>query len=79
MEISENRTVRINLKKVVEDILYSHLSGDEDGIKDNIGHFEYFITHCCEDTKKKSVEFIMKMKIVQEHKFLGKYFEKFSM
>lgn len=79
MEILENRTIRINLKKTIEDLLYSYVSVDEDGINEVQSHFEWFMQHSAESTKKDALEYIFKQKHVKENKFLLTYFEKFRM
>lgn len=79
LEILENRTIRINLKKTIEDLLCYHISGDEDEVNEVQSHFEWFMQHSTESTKKDALEYIFKQKHVKENKFLLTYFEKFRM
>lgn len=76
--VVEVRTVKINLKKFTEDLLFAHLSDDEDEVSILEVKFEHVFHNSSTAVKNQILNFLSGCNLVKENKLLTKYFKKFT-
>ncbi len=76
--MNESKTVKINLKKLIEDFIFGYADKDEDSLEILKRDFERTYNAQAEDIKKAIIKFIINNVYVKENKKMFKYFNTFS-
>ena len=77
--MTETKTIKINLKQFIEDLLISFSSNEEDGIKELDEKFKHFYDPLSDKMKDEVLYYVKQTKLVSENNCLTKYFSSFSM
>lgn len=75
--MNESKTVRINLKNLIEDFIFAYADKDEDSLNTLKEDFERTYTAQAEHIKKAMIKFIINNVYVKENKKMFKYFNTF--
>lgn len=75
--MNESKTVKINLKKVIEDFIFAYADKNEDSINSLKESFEKKYSSQTTEIKKAIIKFIMNNPYVKENKKMYKYFSSF--